>query len=275
MKRFLLLLALTVIVAASKPRKITWVAIGDSITYLNNHQNETGNRVTKGYLTLITEKFPQVTYINQGHNGWTSVNIADKIESLGLVEADVYTVFLGTNDWWQGKPLGTFTDYEQGKGSGTVYGAFRVITDKLKQLNKKAKIILITPMQRGDFVYINSYKNNAFGSYKPKKGQTLEQFANAVIEIGKKEKLPVVDLYHESGISLDNMVRFKRLKDPQTGTYKEYKYPDYIDIPYNPETDEYPYPEQSIDMTYDGLHPSDKGYGVIAEMLVKKWKGLK
>ncbi|SEJ73119.1 Lysophospholipase L1 [Dyadobacter sp. SG02] len=275
MKRFLLLLALTIIVAASKPRKITWVAIGDSITYLNDHQNETGNRVTKGYLTLISEKFPQVTYINQGHNGWTSVNIADKIESLGLVEADVYTVFLGTNDWWQGKPLGTIADYEQGKGSGTVYGAFRVITDKLKQLNKKARIILITPMQRGDFVYINSYKNNAFGSYKPKKDQTLEQFANAVVEIGKKERLPVVDLYHDSGINLDNMVRFKRLKDPQTGTYKDFKYPDYVDVPYNPETDEYPYPEQSIDMTYDGLHPSDKGYEVIAGMLVKKWKGLK
>ncbi|WP_353720727.1 SGNH/GDSL hydrolase family protein [Dyadobacter sp. 676] len=263
-----------VIAGASKPRKVVWLAIGDSITYLNDHKNETGNRVTKGYLTLIAEKFPQVTYINQGHNGWTSVNIADKIESLGLVKADVYTIFLGTNDWWQGKPLGTVGDYEGAKGSGTVYGAFRVITDKLKQLNKKAKIILITPMQRGDFVYINSYKNNAFGSYKPKNGQTLEQFANAVVEIGKKEKIPVVDLYHDSGINLDNMVRFKRLKDPQTGTYKDYRYPEYVDVPFNPETDEYPYPEESVDMTYDGLHPSDKGYGVIAEMLVEKWKGL-
>ncbi len=275
MKKILLLLALVVIAAASKPRKITWVAIGDSITYLNDHQNETGNRVTKGYLTLIAEKFPQVTYINQGHNGWTAVNIADKIESLGLVKADVYTVFLGTNDWWQGKSLGTISDYEEAKGSGTVYGAFRVITDKLKQLNKKARIILITPMQRGDFVYINSYKNNAFGSYKPKKDQALEQFANAVVEIGKKEKIPVVDLYHDSGIDLNNMVHFKRLKDPQTGAYKDFKYPDYVDVPFNPETDEYPYPVEASDMTYDGLHPSDKGYEVIAGMLIKKWKGLK
>ncbi|GGM86556.1 hypothetical protein GCM10010967_18590 [Dyadobacter beijingensis] len=275
MKKLLFFCALFLFINASGPRKITWVAIGDSITYLNDHQNETGHRVTKGYLTLISEKFPQVNYINQGHNGWTAVNIANKIESLGLVEADVYTVFLGTNDWWQGKTLGNMQDYEQSKGTGTVYGAFRVITDKLKQLNKKAKIILITPMQRGDFVYINSHKNNAFGSYKPKKDQTLEQFANAVVEIGRKEKLPVVDLYHDSGINLDNMVVFKRLKDPQTGNYREYKYPDYIDVPFNPEADEYPYPEASIAMTYDGLHPSDKGYEVIAEMILKKWKGLK
>jgi lysophospholipase L1-like esterase len=42
-----------------------------------------------------------------------------------------------------------------------------------------------------------------------------------------------------------------------------------VNVPFNPETDEYPYPVEAIDMTYDGLHPSDKGYEVIARMLVK------
>lgn len=275
MKKIFLLTVLVFISLASKPRKVVWVAIGDSITYLNDHQNETGNRITKGYMTLISEKHPQVEYINQGHNGWTSVNIADKIESLGLVKADVYTVFLGTNDWWQGKVLGSITDYEQNTGTGTVYGSFRVISNKLKQLNKKARVILITPMQRGDFVYINSAKNNAYGSYKPKKDQTLEQFANAIVDIGKLEKFPVVDLYHDSGITLENMVNFKKLKEPQTEIYKNYAYPEYTTIPFDPAKDEYPYPVEAVNMTYDGLHPSDKGYQVIADMLVAKWKGLK
>jgi lysophospholipase L1-like esterase len=275
MKKFILFVFAVFLFAGTQPEKITWVAIGDSITYLNDHQNETGNRVTKGYLTLITEKYPHVQYINQGHNGWTSINIADKIESLELVEADVYSIFLGTNDWWQGKALGTITDFEQNTGTGTVYGAFKIITDKLKQLNPKAKIILITPMQRGDFVYINSAKNNAYGSYKPKKEQMLEQFADAIVAIGKHEKFPVVDLYHNSGIDLKNMVNFKKLKDPQTGDYKNYTYPDYISIPFDPEKDEYPYPVEASNMTYDGLHPSDKGYEVIAKKLAKKWKGLK
>ena len=275
MKRSLLLIALLFAFVATAPRKISWVAIGDSITYLNDHQNETGNRVTKGYMTLISERYPRVQFTNQGHNGWTSVNIADKIESIGLTKADVYTVFLGTNDWWQGKPLGTISDYKQGTGTGTTFGAFKIIVAKLKALNRKAKIILITPMQRGDFVYINSAKNNAYGSYKPKKDQTLEQFANAVVEIGKLEKLRVVDLYHESGITLDNVVNFKRLKDSATGSYKNFTYPVYTTVPFDPEKDEYPYPKEAISMTYDGLHPSDKGYEVIAEMLVKKWKGLR
>jgi len=274
MKKFLSLLVLLFLCIASAPRKIVWIAIGDSITYLNDHQNETGNRVTKGYMTLISEQYPHVEFINQGHNGWTSVNIADKIESLGLVKADVYTIFLGTNDWWQGKALGTVSDYKQGTGTGTVYGSFKVIAQKLKQLNKKAKIILITPMQRGDFVYINSAKNNAYGSYRKKKDQDLEQFANAVLEIGRIEKFPVVDLYHDSGITLDNMVNFKRLKDPQTGKYENYTYPGYTAVPFDAEKDEYPYPVEAINMTYDGLHPSDKGYEVIAEMLAAKWKGL-
>ena len=275
MKRYFLLTFLILISLASAPRKITWIAIGDSITYLNDHRDETGNRVTKGYMTLIAEKYPRVEYINQGHNGWTAVNIADKIESIGLIKADVYSVFLGTNDWWQGKALGTITDYDENTGTKTVYGSFRIIVSKLKQLNKKAKVILITPMQRGDFVYINNAKNNAYGSYKPKKDQTLEQFANAVVEIGKREKIPVVDLYHDSGIALDNMVNFKRLKDPVGGEYKDFKYPEYLDIPFNPEKDAYPYPVEASNMTYDGLHPSDKGYEVIATMLISKWKGLR
>jgi lysophospholipase L1-like esterase len=275
MKRFFLYAILILSCFASAPRKVSWVAIGDSITYLNDHPNETGNRISRGYMTLITEKYPRIEYINQGHNGWTSVNIADKIETIGLVKADVYTVFLGTNDWWQGKALGSISDYQENTGSKTVYGAFRIITAKLKQLNKKARIILITPMQRGDFVYINKSTNNAYGSYKPKNGQTLEQFANAVVEIGKYEKFPVLDLYHDSGITLERMVNFKKLKDPETNLYRNYTYPAYTGVAYNPETDEYPYPPEAINMTYDGLHPSDKGYQIIADLLAAKWKGIK
>ncbi|HLT07900.1 MAG TPA: SGNH/GDSL hydrolase family protein [Cyclobacteriaceae bacterium] len=267
MKRFLLLPLVLIGFLSLTPKEIHWVAIGDSITYLNDHSDETGDRISKGYMTLISEKYPQVKYFNQGHNGWTAVNIADKITSLGIQKADVYTVFLGTNDWWQGKPLGTIADYRRNKGTATVYGAFRIIIDHLKELNKEAEIILITPMQRGDFVYINNYKNNAYGSYREKAGQSLEQFADAVLEIGEIENIPVVDLYHDEELTLENMVHFKRLKNPSTGAYQNYKYPEYIDIPFDPEHDDYPYPKEAIHLTYDGLHPSDKGYEIIAAKL--------
>lgn len=274
MKKVLFLSLIIVGFLSFKPKEITWVAIGDSITYLNDHPEQTGNRVTKGYMTRVTEKLPHIKVINQGHNGWTSGGIAEKINELGLVSADVYSVFLGTNDWWRGRPLGKLEDYQNNTGNNTVHGSFRIIIDKLKSLNPNAKIILITPLQRGDFVYIANPKNNAYGSYKAKNDQNLAQFAEAVVNIAKIENISVIDLFNKSGITQKNMVNFKRLKDPKTGEYNNFKYPDYIDIPFNPETDEYPYPNEAINMTYDGLHPADKGNAVIAKMLVKVMKKI-
>jgi len=269
MKKLILLLIIVSSVTSFTKKEITWTAIGDSVTYLNEHPNETGNRITKGYMTRATEKLPNIHYINQGHNGWTSGRIADSIERLGLVKSDVYSVFLGTNDWWHSNALGYFTDYKNNTGSHTLYGSFRIIINKLRSLNQDAKIILITPMQRSDFVYINNMKNNAWGSYKEKNGYSLEQFANAIDSVGHYERIKVIDLYHKKGMAVKDLVKYKRLKDPQTGIYKNYLFPDYINIPFNPETDEYPYPADAIDITYDGLHPSDKGYAIIADMLVK------
>jgi len=270
MKKICLLFIVFLSLSAFTPREITWLALGDSITYLNDHLDETDNRVTKGYLTRVTEKLPNIRYINQGHNGWTAVRIAREIDQLGLVKADVYSVFLGTNDWWAGLPLGTIADYRENNGNTTVYGAFRTIINKIKSLNKQAKIILITPMQRADFVYVNDAHNNAWGSYKEKKGQSLVKFAEAIKAIGQFEHLEVIDLYHNKNLTLNKLIKYKRLKNPENGNYKNYTYPAFASIPFNPEEDEYPYPVDAIAMTYDGLHPSDKGNEIIANLLLKK-----
>ncbi len=272
MKKILLFVLLITIQFSFIPKEISWVAIGDSITYLNEHQNETGNRITKGYMTRVVEQLPNIHYTNQGHNGWTAIKIAEDIEKLGITKADVYTIFLGTNDWWGGKPLGSFSDYENNTGNATVIGAFRTIVNKLHSLNANAKIIFITPMQRVDFVYISNFKNNATGSYRAKNGQELEKFADAIVSIAKYEKSAVVDLYHAKGMDHKHLVNFKRLKDPSTGVYKNFSFPQYIDIPFNTEKDEYPYPVEASNITFDGLHPSDKGYELISNKLVKLFK---
>ncbi len=275
MKKIILLLLISITHYSFTPKELTWVAIGDSITYLNDHQDETGNRITKGYMTRVVEKLPNIQYINKGFNGWTATNIAHEIEKLGIPKADVYSVFLGTNDWWSGKPIGSFKDYEGNTGTGTIYGAFRVIIDKLHSLNKKATIILVTPMQRVDFVYVNDFENNAYGSYREKDGQQLEAVANAIVDIAQHEKVRLVDLYHKKGMDHSKLVHFKWLRDPSTGAYKKYKYPDFIDVPFNTATDEYPYPDKAIQLTYDGLHPSDKGYKRIAHDLIREFQKIK
>jgi lysophospholipase L1-like esterase len=127
-------------------------------------------------------------------------------------------------------------------------------------------------MQRADFVYLFNKKNNAYGSYKAKNGQSLEAFAHAIDSIGRFERLSVVDLYHLKGLDVKQLVKYKRLKDPQTGQYANYTYPAFTNVPFNPETDEYPYPAEAANRTYDGLHPSDKGYELITRGLVKVMK---
>lgn len=274
MKKMLIICVLIVLHSGFKPKQITWVALGDSITYLNDHQNETGNRITKGYMTRVVEKMPELSFVNKGFNGWTATRIAADIDKLGLQPADLYTIFLGTNDWWGSKPLGTMDDYNNNTGPNSIHGAFRIIINKMRSLNNKASIVLITPMQRVDFVYINNYKNNAWGSYRDKNGLQLEAVANAISAIGEKENIPVVDLYHIRKMNHAKLVRFKRLKDPSTGQYRDYRYPKFIDIPFDPQKDEYPYPQESINVTYDGLHPSDKGYEIITNKLLAVLKKI-
>ena len=84
MKKIIVIGLIMLIQISFTPKKITWVAIGDSITYLNDHQDETGNRITKGYMTRVIEKMPTIEYVNKGYNGWTATNIAAKIENLGI-----------------------------------------------------------------------------------------------------------------------------------------------------------------------------------------------
>jgi lysophospholipase L1-like esterase len=272
MKCFLFGISLICTLAFFRPKQRTWVAIGDSITYLNEHPDETGNRITKGYMTRVVEKMPDIRYTNLGYNGWTSRNIADSIDHIGLVPADIYSIFLGTNDWWQGRPLGTLRDYTGHTGSGTLYGSFGIIISRIRALSPAARIVLITPLQRADFVYIGDMNNNAWGSYKPKNGQTLAQFAGAISEIGRLEHIPVVDLYNEPRLDIKQLVRFKCLRDPRTGKYRNYRYPDFTTVPFHPGTDPYPYPKEAIGMTYDGLHPSDQGYEIIAGLLLRVLK---
>lgn len=273
-KLFSLLLLLTVSMSSFLPQKrITLTAIGDSFTFLNDHLDESDNRVEKGWITRTTELVQDLTYINKGQNYLTSVEIAYKIDDLGLEPSDIYTIFLGTNDWWLGVKTGTLDDYTNNTGIATLNGAFRVIIDKLRKLNPKAHIILITPMQRGDFVYLHNHNFNSWGSYKDQEGQSLESFVNAVKAIGNAENLDVVDLYNEPRLSISQAVKFKYLRDPITREYKKYPYPDYLKIPFVV-GEIYPYPEEAIDVTYDGIHPSDKGGAIIAELLAKVINGI-
>jgi lysophospholipase L1-like esterase len=273
-KPIFFLLAFALLLSSFTPKKeLTWMAIGDSITYLNGRPELTKNRISKGYMDDVVEKLPHIHFTNNGHPGWTAKDIAKNIDSLNIVKSDIYSVFLGTNDWWVGLPIGTFSDYQNKTGNETVYGSYRIIIDKIRSLNSNAMIILLTPLHRTDYVDLNNPVIFIHGDYQDKNGVFLSQYADAIKTIAGAEHLKLVDLYYQSGITTKNAVNFRRLRNPQTNQYQNYKYPEYTRIPYHPPADDYPYPVEAMNMTYDGLHPSDKGHQRIADMLVKVMKG--
>src|ERR1700740_3547958 len=101
MKKLVALLSVFCLFTSFTPKpQLSWMAIGDSITFLDGHPDEADNRITKGYMTMVVEKFPYIHFVNHGHSGWTTATMANAIETLHIEKADIYTVFLGTNDWW-------------------------------------------------------------------------------------------------------------------------------------------------------------------------------
>jgi lysophospholipase L1-like esterase len=272
-KTICFLFAIVILTSFAPHKELTWMAIGDSITYMNGRPELSKNRISEGYMDRVVAKLPYVKYVNNGHSGWTAKAIGDNIENLNLVKSDVYSVFLGTNDWWTNLPIGTFSDYENNTGNNTVYGSYRTIINKIRSLNSEAAIILITPLHRTDYVDLNNPAIFIHGDYSANKdGVYLSQYADAIKTIVDAEHLQLVDLYYKSGITTKNAVNFRRLRDPQTNEYKNYTYPEYTTIPYHPETNDYPYPTEAMNWVYDGLHPSDKGHQRIADMLVKVMK---
>lgn len=108
----------------------TWCAIGDSFTYLNDHLDETGNIVARGYLSRALDKLPPLCLRNLGINGSTTRDWL----TAPLAPADVYTILLGTNDWHQGIPLGDRAAFRDG-APGTILGNLGNLLGRLRALS--------------------------------------------------------------------------------------------------------------------------------------------
>lgn len=246
---------------------LTWCAIGDSLTYLNDHLDETGNYVTQGYLSRICDRLPELALHNIGINGSTTKDWL----TVPLPHADVYTVLLGSNDWHQGIPQGSEADCAAGT-PGTILGNLGNLLHRIRAVNPDAKILAATPIARTDFVYLFDPYNNAPGSYAPEHGQSLRGIALAMVSACAAQGIPCVNLYDGSGITPENAVKFKRVRTPDG--VRDLPYPDYVGLPFNPAADPYPYPPEAQALTYDGLHPSDEGNERLAELLAKSLKQL-
>ena len=123
-------------------------------------------------------------------------------------DADVVTIFGGTNDWGNNATLGTIDD----AGTSTFYGAYKHILEWLAINRPNAKVITMTPLKRyyrgSGMTWVNAQttQNN--------KGNLLQDYVRAVKEVSDLYAVPCVDLHNDSGLNpVLEIVRTKFMGD--------------------------------------------------------------
>lgn len=218
--------------SSSKWAGKVWNVVGDSIT-------EHNFRTTKNYQDYIAENIG-CTVNNYGISGtgWFTASssggtnaIYQRVSSLN-VNADLITVFAGTNDWGQvGKTLvlGSFGDTN---GANSFYGAVDSALSQLISKYPTKTIAVFTPIPR----------SNAWFDVANSAGVTLTQISDAIIQVCKKYSIPCLDLYRNSGLFPWNATAKSTYFSPPSGT---------IDVPNG-----------------DGLHPNDAGHQILASKVL-------
>ncbi|WP_416183160.1 MAG: SGNH/GDSL hydrolase family protein [Pseudolactococcus raffinolactis] len=139
------------------------------------------------------------------------------LKAVDFKNLEYLTLFYGTNDYGLGYTLENYQD--------TYKEALSILQYNFPRL----KIIVLSPMWRQR----NSLGDNKDADYNTNGlGKYLKEYIDATIEVSKTQKVPFKDMYHESGVGINNYST----------------------------------------MMIDGLHPSDEGGKRIAECIAGKIK---
>ena len=185
---------------------------------------------SKSYASLLSSKYGFVvsnhsigdaTVGNYDDVVCTNKSVLTQISTSSIDDRCKYCViFAGTNDWYQAKGgLGTIDDFND----NTFYGSLNNAIQMLLTYAPAMKILLITPLFRARQDYGDKKNSDDY----PKNNVYLNDYKEAIINIGKKYHLPVLNLYDNSCIN-------------------KYNYGSYLT---------------------DGLHPNDDMHEAIADMI--------
>lgn len=169
----------------------TWWVLGDSIsTGYGEGEGVYNQYASKPYHYLIArERFIHVQ--NDAVSGYQIGQIYDnKVVNMPPTEyaPDLITIMAGTNDHGFQTSIGTIDDLTT---AATFYGRYKKTIEFLQERFPFATIGLITPIQRNDTVDGNAVRG----------GATLRGFCDAVIALGKRYSIPVLDIYDNLGFT--------------------------------------------------------------------------
>lgn len=155
--------------------------IGDSITYGIGLENLTGQY----WLHLKNNMKLGITHncgvsgscvSTQGTRGFERSPLAMRVNA--IPRADIFVIFMGTNDFGCDVPIGTMED----RRDASFMGAWNFVLDKLKERHPDTKIVIMTPLPRYS-KKINSLELK------------LDAYVDAIKEIAAARELPLIDLY--------------------------------------------------------------------------------
>ena len=174
-----------------KEKKIN--CLGDSITWgAGNDQY--------GWVEFLREVFPEADIRKHGVSGST-VAVCHKRKEAPFVErykemdmdADLHIVFGGVNDFINSVPLG-----QPGNGDiETFCGALEEIIKQLQKNSPLGQVMLITPMR------VNNFRDFPCWYEKNEDGHVLEDYRNAILELGRQYAVPVLDFFSMAHINAD------------------------------------------------------------------------
>ena len=167
-------------------RNITWVVFGDSLT-------ENNFRAKYHYFDYVANEL-SLDIINLGVSGTgykedgSSEAFYKRIEkSVKDIDFDILTIFGSFNDLGKGYTLGEPTDTT----SETICGCINLTIDALRKVKPLNKIALVTPTIWRDGVY--------YGDDKVTR-KDLDNYVESLLQIAKIKRIPILDLYHDSGL---------------------------------------------------------------------------
>jgi lysophospholipase L1-like esterase len=153
-------------------------------------------------LDTVRDRLGFAGYRSVAVNGQTMTEAADGSDpatvavALGesFCEHALAWIGVGTNDFKRALPIGdldgaTAADVDR----STFTGAYRTTIEHVLGDNPAIRLVLATPLQRSKDGLTTDHVNDA--------GHTLDDYAQAIRDLGRAYALPVCDLYADSGFS--------------------------------------------------------------------------
>ena len=223
--------------AATEPQPVisTWAHpwMGKRVAYFGDSITDPRNSGSKkkywGFLADWLNTTPWV-YAVSGRQ-WNDIpRQADKLQAEHGDSADAIIIFMGTNDYNNGVPIGEWYEVKEEQviyGHGqpkklvtrqrrymkmdpdTYRGRINIALDKVKRMFPEKQIVLLTPIHRAGF-YANEKNWQCTEDYTNQCGIYLEEYINAIKEAGNIWAVPVIDLNSVSGLypMMDEHVRY-------------------------------------------------------------------